>query len=76
MYQPGTAGGFPLAVRPSEIAIVGIVLCVWATAVYVFINQWGKPSIPNVPPMLFGFLVEHHKHVNKVLNDFHQHFYT
>ncbi len=29
-------------VRPSEVAIVGIVLCVWASAVYVFINQWGK----------------------------------
>ena len=41
MYQP--SGGFPpVAVRPSEVAIVGIVLCVWASAVYVFFNQWGK----------------------------------
>ena len=43
MYQPtAVAGEFPVTVRPSEIAIVAIVLCVWATAVYVFINQWGK----------------------------------
>ena len=43
MYQPTAAAGeFPVTVRPSEIAIVAIVLCVWATAVYVFINQWGK----------------------------------
>ena len=45
MYQPTAAAGeFPVTVRPSEIAIVAIVLCVWATAVYVFINQWGKSS--------------------------------
>ena len=41
MYQP--AEGFPpVAIRPSEVAIVGVVLCVWASAVYVFFNQWGK----------------------------------
>jgi len=39
-FQPN---GFPpVTVRPSEVAIVGIVLCVWASAVYVFFTQWGK----------------------------------
>jgi len=41
MYQPH--GGInPISVRPSEVGIVGMVLVLWAFAVYIFINQWGK----------------------------------
>ena len=35
------AAGQPI-VRIDEICIVGVVLLVWAAAVYVFFNQWGK----------------------------------
>ena len=43
MYQPH--GGInPISVRPSEVGIVGMVLVLWAFAVYIFINQWGKES--------------------------------
>jgi hypothetical protein len=31
-------------VKLTQICIVGVVLLVWAAAVYVFFNQWGKAS--------------------------------
>ena len=35
-------------VRADEILIVVMVLLVWAGAVYIFFNQWGRPGIgPN-----------------------------
>ena len=42
VYQPHGGGVSPVDVRPSEVGIVGVVLCVWAFAVYIFINQWGE----------------------------------
>ena len=42
VYEPHGGGVRPIDVRPSEVGIVGVVLCVWAFAVYIFINQWGE----------------------------------
>jgi len=37
----GITGNQP-TVHIDEVCIVGVVLLVWAAAVYVFFNQWGK----------------------------------
>lgn len=58
MYQP-SGGLTPLTVKPAEVAIIGLVLIVWASAVYVFFNQWGEWTIyKKYPKRIFNLIAE------------------